>query len=107
MKHYEVEDATVGGLNRRSLGCKLRSHHARIRQAQRGIGTLAVELVCHFGSKRYTGDGGIKCLMDRRAMKKAVAELGQTANVERLRDYCVVLSAADPTVVLTVYRSDR
>ena len=77
------------------------SRHAQKRTQQRGISATSVKLICAFGERSHDGQGGVRCVMTREAVKQLASAIGRNQQVDALAGTYVVLSAEDNSVVIT------
>ena len=80
------------------------SQHAIKRSQQRGIKDIYVSLILDYGSEEHDGMGGIRYLMNTRAMKKLYDTLGKTPQISSLKGKYAVVSASDGTVITISHR---
>lgn len=80
--------------------------HAAIRQQQRGIPPLMIDLLLDFGSSEPAGNGTFLLFFDKSARRRLESYAGPLAKVfqEHLGVYAVV---ANETVITTGHRFDR
>lgn len=80
--------------------------HASIRQQQRGIPLLVIDLLMEFGSSEPAGGGASMLFFDKPAMRRLNSYAGALAKMlrEHLNVYAVV---SGQTVITTGHRYDR
>lgn len=80
------------------------SRHAGKRMQQRSITDLQIELVRRYGELEHDGNGGIRRMMTTKAMNNLIRDLGNTPQIERLRNVYVVTDSADEVVITVAHR---
>jgi hypothetical protein len=80
--------------------------HATVRQQQRGIPPLMVDLLLDFGSSEPSGNGTSMLFFDKPAKRRQESYAGQLAKVfqEHMDVYAIV---ANQVVITTGHRYDR
>jgi len=78
------------------------SLHAHKRGCQRGISPGSANLVVAFGQAEHDNRGGIRYLMTAAALENLRREVGNSQKVDALAGVYVVVSATDPTTIITV-----
>lgn len=80
--------------------------HAAVRQQQRGIPPLVVDLLLDFGARVPSGNGTSLLFFDKSAKRRLESYAGPLARVfqEHLDVYAIV---ANQTVITTGHRCDR
>jgi|tagenome__1003787_1003787.scaffolds.fasta_scaffold15925193_2 hypothetical protein len=83
------------------------TNHARIRQQQRGIPPMVIELLIKFGACEKAGDGTSKYFLDGRSSRQLQAYAGQLFRLieEYLNCYAVV--CPEGRVVTVAHRIKR
>jgi hypothetical protein len=83
------------------------TRHAAIRQQQRGIPPMIIELLIEYGACEKAGDGTYKHFFDRRSKRRLEAHLGQLFRLigEYLNCYAVV--CPEGRVVTVAHRTER
>jgi len=82
------------------------TRHASIRQQQRGIPSLLVDLLLDFGSSAPAGEGASMLFFDKRAKRRLDSYAGPLAKF--LKDHLDVYAiVSDQTVVTTGHRYER
>lgn len=82
------------------------TRHTSIRQQQRGIPSLLVDLLLDFGSSEPAGDGASMLFFDKQAKRRLDSYAGPLAKFlkEHLDVYAIV---SDQTVITTGHRYAR
>jgi hypothetical protein len=83
------------------------TEHARVRQQQRAIPPLMVDLLHRFGSQEPAGNGTTKLFFDKSARRRVMAFAGPlSAAIEEHLDIYAVVSASD-CVITAAHRTER
>ncbi|WP_175899382.1 hypothetical protein [Burkholderia vietnamiensis] len=85
------------------------SKHGGIRQQQRGIPTVIVDLVLTYGSHEYDNRGGVTKYLDRRGRKAIEQDMGHdfVKRYSNQMNVYVVQSAVDGRVITCGHRHTR
>lgn len=85
------------------------SHHAELRQQQRGIPSVIVDLVLTYGSREYDNHGGVTKYLDRRSRKAIEQDMGRdfVRRYSNQLNVYVVQSAIDGRVITCGHRHSR
>lgn len=85
------------------------SHHAELRQQQRGIPSVIVELVLTYGSREYDKHGGVTKYLDRRSRKAIEQDMGRdfVRRYSNQLNVYVVQSAINGRVITCGHRHAR
>lgn len=82
------------------------TRHASIRQQQRGIPSLLVDLLLDFGSSEPAGEGASLLFFDKQAMRRLDRYAGPLAKI--LKDHLDVYAiVSGQTVITTGHRYER
>lgn len=82
------------------------TRHASIRQQQRGIPSLLVDLLLDFGSSEPAGEGTSMLFFDKQAKRRLNSYAGPLAKIlEEHLDVYVIIS--DQTIITTGHRYER
>lgn len=84
-------------------------NHGEIRQQQRGIPSVIVDLVLRYGSREYDHRGGVVKYLDRRARRAIEQNMGRDfvkSHSDQMNVY-VVQSATDGHVITCGHRYTR
>tara|TARA_B100000745_G_C20041688_1_gene355012 strand:+ start:393 stop:665 length:273 start_codon:yes stop_codon:yes gene_type:complete len=81
-----------------------KTHHAQVRQQQRGIPQFVVDLIVEFGCERPAGDGCISIFLDKKGRKELERYLSKAvyAKIREHLNYYVILSEAGVVVTMAV-----
>lgn len=85
------------------------THHGELRQQQRGIPSVIVDLVLTYGSREYDNRGGITKYLDRRSRKAIEQDKGRefVKRYSNQMNVYVVQSAIDGRVITCGHRHTR
>lgn len=83
------------------------TRHAAVRQQQRAISPMLIDLLLQFGSNEPAGDGATKVFFDKTARRRVRAYAGPLASLlgEHLDIYAVV--GADNRIITTAHLTER
>jgi hypothetical protein len=79
-----------------------KTHHAQVRQQQRGIPQFVVDLIVEFGCERPAGDGCINVFLDKKSRKDLERYLSK-AVYTKIKEHlnCYVILSESGVVVTT------
>lgn len=81
------------------------THHSKVRQQQRNIPDLLIELLCRFGATQHDHHQGLIRYFDKSARRQVESYVGQQlySSIERFLDTYAVF-AIDSQAIITVGR---
>ena len=82
------------------------TQHAQIRQSQRGIPAMMIDLLLEVGARERAGDGTLKLFFDKRAKKHAKQYAGSIPIDEHFDVYAVV-NPDDYRIITVGHRTER
>lgn len=79
------------------------THHALVRQQQRGVPPLIRDWLLDFGEEQYDGHGGVLRYFSRNAIRKVERSVGKTP-VARMSEYlrCYLVQSSHDGAVITL-----
>ncbi|MBU0891455.1 MAG: hypothetical protein KKH21_11310 [Gammaproteobacteria bacterium] len=85
------------------------THHGKLRQQQRGIPSVIVDLVLTYGSREHDNQGGVTSYLNRRSRKAIEQDKGREflKRYDNQMNVYVVQSAVDGCVITCGHRHTR
>lgn len=83
------------------------SQHAHIRQQQRCIPQMIIDLIIGYGATESAGSGVTKHYFDKHARRRLKAYAGSVASLLDEHLNCYVVTGDDGTVITVAHRIDR